>query len=175
MALFTILAVLSVQNAVDAPSTVLVSRFAAVWQYKQRRRSRTYSDPVEYCRAVGTSDQPGPQYRGPRTAPSLLRAARLSRIQADLLAWRCMDRTVYVCAQLSSTACDQAPWLNPRRWDYVLRNPDVRAECRRVNFAQCASGTHCIVGCAGGQPRVNGPSWRTDARGYAPEEWTPVR
>lgn len=138
------------------------------------RRSRTYTDPAAYCRAIGTVDAPGSPYRGPRAFPAALRAASLAAGQADLLSWRCMDGRVWACAMFSTMSCLKAPWTEPRRWDYVLRNPDVRAECRRMRNEECVGGTHCITGCAGGVPRINRSAYPIDRRGFARADWRPV-
>lgn len=156
-------------------NVILLFTFFAPVQTQARAQPQTWIDPVRYCRAVGFVDEPlhDRRYRGSRVPPVALMAAQLEPSQRDMLVWRCMNGKGWACASLSSTACLKAPWLTPRSWSYVLRDANVRAECRKAISRECVGGTHCIVGCAGGQPHINGPSYPVDWRGYAPNDWTP--
>lgn len=139
-----------------------------------KHSQQTYRDPVSYCQEVGTVDAPGRNYRGPQAWPAALRAAQLGSDQKDSLSWRCMDGTVWVCAGFSTTSCMKAPSANPQQWAYLLRDPQNINFCRSRPHDECVGGTHCIVGCVGGRPRINGPSAPTDHRGYDRSEWKPV-
>jgi hypothetical protein len=158
-------------------SVLLMGTFCAYPAPAQR--NRPFTDPVTYCRAVGTVDNPRTdrRYSGPRSTRALLRAPGLQPDQADTLVWRCMNGTAFVCANYVTmgSGCIKAPWTNAREWNYLLRDSDVRAECRRVVRAQCAGGTHCVIGCASSRPIINTNSYPVDARGFARDEWRPVR
>ena len=135
-----------------------------------------WSNPSALCRAIGNIDDPARdrRYHGPKTFPSGVRAAGLQPSDKDLLTWRCMDGRIWACAQWSTVSCMRAPWTTPRTWAYLLRDPDVRAQCRREPNAECAGATHCTAGCSSGRPKINGPDHATDRFGYDPSEWKPV-
>lgn len=136
-----------------------------------------FRDPFSFCRAVGTIDDPSHdrRYRGPASTRAMLTAAHLGESEADALSWRCANGRVLVCASLATTGCIKAPWTNPRKWAYLLNDPELRAECRRDPNAECPGATHCIAGCSGGVVIINSNQYPIDKQGYWPDEWKWVR
>jgi hypothetical protein len=132
-----------------------------------------FTDPDAYCHAVGTVDDPTTdrRYSGPQTTSAIVRAAEVTTDQDDVVVWRCMNGRVLACAAYGPPMCSKAPWLMPGSLDHALSDSGVRAQCRRVRQAQCAAGTHCMVGCASGHPIVNRDSYAVDARGFGAAEW----
>lgn len=61
----------------------------------------THSDPVSYCRAYSTVDQPGSRYTGPKAPTWMFRALKLDQeVYPDdsaRLVWRCMNGRVLAC------------------------------------------------------------------------------
>lgn len=154
-------------------AVVLLALMVLPLTFAQSQQQSSWDDPFSYCQSVGTVDEPSldRRYTGPSTTPLMLTAPGLTRPDADHLAWRCANGRVLVCATPATTGCIKAPRTNPRQWDYVLKNPSVRAECRSETNAECASATHCIVGCSGGVPIINSNPYPIDKRGYSIHEW----
>src|SRR5580692_2086084 len=68
---------------------------------------QTYSNVFDYCTAIGAIDQFDARFTG--VLPES-KAANLFKIEPGALhegafAWRCMNRAVWVCAQLNSPIC----------------------------------------------------------------------
>lgn len=133
----------------------------------------TYTDARAYCQAIGTIDEAGPTYRGTET-PAWISAAVEDHPEYASVTWRCFDGAVLACVTANSVGCSKAAWLHPESLDYVLKNPDVRAQCRSAPRLECVSGTHCLIGCVGGKPSVNRDTRPLDARGFYVDEWKVV-
>lgn len=146
-----------------------------------------YDDPVAYCRAVGTADDPmlDRRYRGPPVPPRILRATGLDQIDEPMLGsfgWRCADGRVLVCyGAMSPFAC--AGGLMPPTWSPTPAEQEYQADadeaareiCRREPDTDCAPATHCQLGCRTGEPVPGFASTiPRDERGYDPEEWEEV-
>ena len=56
--------------------------------------AESYMDPVAYCRAVGTIDQPDARYSGPKLPAWMAATLHLDPSQGKLMEWRCARGTV---------------------------------------------------------------------------------
>lgn len=142
---------------------------AAILPARQATARPAMTDPHTYCRAVKNADVPDARYRGQKTTDEILRAAR--EADPSLVVWRCMGRKVYVCAEVSATACGQAPWRNPKAWTV---NKVIQESCKETPSEQCAPGTHCIFAFKAGSPVLNRDQYPVDTRGFSPQEWRPL-
>lgn len=160
----------SARDTVSCLSTEYASRVAAL-----SSTDASYSDPAQYCAAVGTVDDPhgDARYSGPAMTDAMLAAvnARSPGATKDIITWRCARERVLACGEFSTVACGKAAWLT-----LTDRNigEDIRAICRQYPDESCAPGTHCTYGCRGGSAFVIRNQYPIDSRGYNPREWVPV-
>ncbi|MBV8675453.1 MAG: hypothetical protein JOZ33_18670, partial [Acidobacteriaceae bacterium] len=68
--------------------------------------AQTFSDPVPYCRAVGTIDKPDARYTGPRLPVWMAEKLNLKPDQAKFMEWRCADGQVLACLYGANIPCD---------------------------------------------------------------------
>ncbi len=67
--------------------------------------SRSYDDPVAYCRAVGTIDKPAAPYAGPKLPGWMATALDLQPDQGDRMEWRCARGSVLACLYGANIPC----------------------------------------------------------------------
>lgn len=143
---------------------------------------QTYTEPIQYCRAVKTIDEPDKRYTGPRVPASVL-----SRIAEDLkvpkeqvnqgdVSWRCMNGALLACIVTNSgDACAKAPGID---------DPPPRADKDKWMFDECKGkrtgvipGVHGRYVCQNGVPIVRHPNYGpgdVDARGFPTNAWVVV-
>src|ERR1700760_1768486 len=59
--------------------------------------ARTFTDPVAYCKAVGTSDKPDSRYTGPKLPAWMATKLHLQPDQPKMVEWRCANGAVLAC------------------------------------------------------------------------------
>lgn len=78
--------------------------------------SKTYDNPFEYCKAIGTVDTPGAEYSGAKVPKSILDDLRGKIGVSDSMpmeifeagtSWRCMDGKVYACNVGNNLPCQE--------------------------------------------------------------------
>ena len=93
---------------------------------------KTYSDPVAYCKAVGTIDKPDARYTGPE-APSMDgQATEHEPDQGKLMEWRCAGGSVLACQYGANIPCESKAVTSQKPSqpisDYCKQNPG-RTSC----------------------------------------------
>jgi hypothetical protein len=135
-----------------------------------------YTDPLEYCRAVGTIDRPDKRYEGPKVTQKMATAvgARLDMASAlneakqTQLVWRCLNTEVLACYRGNNNPCEKwqiKPYSNTIQ--FCKQNPNAPL----VPFAASGESTGPWT-CVGTQPKMG---QRVLVRGFAPEVWKVVR
>lgn len=132
-----------------------------------------FTDPVAYCRAVGTVDRPDRRYRGPKDPPSVMRAVGASADEEGV-AWRCYRGRLLACDGTGTTGpCDQVDVSRrpaaPMR-EYCQGNPGS-------GFIPAYAAGHYTAYawyCAGRAPAIARQITKADGRGFNPDGWTVV-
>lgn len=127
--------------------------------------ARQWSDPFEYCAAVGTVDAPDRRYAGPSlTAPIADALGVPLSSPSDRARWRCYDGRLLACASFAGPRCALTPTVT-EMLEYCSRNPGTAG-------LQAPNGTWS---CNGSNPQVpEGDTWPMDPRGFLPEAWVAI-
>ena len=141
---------------------------------------RTWSDPVAYCRAVGTVDKPDRRYAGPQATDWMRRPfvadgpATGPDDKPIPIAWRCMDGRVKACTYGANVPCDGKANVSraPNAGDvaYCRENPES-------DFIPLAAAGHDTIydwSCHGGRAVAGKVLLPVDRRGYQKAFWRTV-
>jgi hypothetical protein len=143
------------------------------------RAAAASTDPVAYCRAVGTIDAPDAQYNGP-AVPDWMARALMRAVHAPATApiaafrhaaWRCLDGAVLACATGANIPCDQKADTSH------TASAGAKRFCARNRNAEIvpayASGRATIFEwrCAAGEPVIARQVLDVDAAGFASAFW----
>ncbi len=138
-----------------------------------------YDDPVAYCAAVGTVDQPDAQYTGtdmPETivrsmiAQALVSTDAPPEIQQNGV-WRCMDDQVWVCHYGANLPClekaDTSETPSSAMEMFCQENPGAE------NIPAVVTGQATVYewGCEEEEPKVIQQIFESDSQGYLAEFW----
>ena len=133
--------------------------------------AQTFTDPVQYCQAVGTIDHPDSRYSGPKS-PAWIAAAL--KLPAGLpFTWRCANGAVLACAFGANIPCDakanvtQVP--NTAIRDFCRKSPDADFVPMVVTGHDAAATWRC----QGNNPVLVSVE-NIDAQGYEAAYWTKV-
>ena len=96
------------------PVLVLLTAVSCGAQDKEAASGKTYDNPYDYCKAVGTIDAPGKEYTGPAVPDSIAEGLKKEFGSPDSTPidvfkngtyWRCMDGNVYACSVGANIPC----------------------------------------------------------------------
>jgi hypothetical protein len=68
--------------------------------------AQSFSDPVAYCRAIGTIDKPDARYNGPKLPLWMATKLHLDPSQGNLMEWRCAGGAVLACLYDANIPCN---------------------------------------------------------------------
>jgi hypothetical protein len=158
---------------------LLLACLAAAPMLAASRAEAAWSDPVAYCRAVGTIDVPDAQYTGPAVPDWVVRALmRAMHAPANApvaafrhTAWRCLDGAVLACTTGANIPCDQkadtshTASVGAQRFCRQNRDADV--------VPAYAAGRTTIFEwrCAAGDPVIARQVQDVDAAGFPSAFW----
>ncbi len=139
----------------------------------------TYTDPFDYCAAVGTVDAPGPDYTGPQVPESVARglqtALNTPDTPLDMLqngsVWRCVEGSVYACFVGANLPCEAKAntdrTLSQEAIDYCRQNPSSDL------IPAVATGRETIYEwrCTNGAPEIVRQVFTPDAQGFIADFW----
>jgi hypothetical protein len=135
--------------------------------------AQSFTDPVPYCRAVGTIDSPDARYTGPKLPVWMAAKLQLEPSQAKFMEWRCAQGAVLACLYGANIPCDAKAVTSreptPAVTQYCQENPGS-------NFVPMfVTGHETVVSwaCQGTDPVVTRVE-AVDAEGYAKAFWQPV-
>ena len=132
--------------------------------------AQTFTDPVTYCRAVGTVDKPGSQYAGPKLPGWMAAKLNLKPDQANLMEWRCAKGAVFACVYGANIPCNAKAVISqkatPAIVEFCRQNPDSTF----VPMVVTGHETTVSWTCHDTRPVVTkvGP---VDSHGYAKAYW----
>jgi len=158
-------AVVTPPAAVTPPAVATTASLPEPLRAPSLNADATYDDPVAYCAAVGTIDQPDYRYRGPAFTQAITAALSLTEgAAADRIRWRCSAGKVMACASYIGPICDTAPSV-----------AEMVAYCRVHPAAPLLLAPHGTWSCAEGRPQLpEGVNWPVDDRGFLPRAWVTV-
>jgi hypothetical protein len=133
----------------------------------------TYSDPVPYCKAVGTIDKPDARYTGPKFPAWMAKDLKMSPDQGKMMEWRCANGAVLACQYGANIPCDSKADISQTPAqpiiDYCRQNPDSQF----VPMYVTGHASAVSWACHGPRPEVL-HSAQVDAQGYQSEYWHKV-
>lgn len=136
----------------------------------------TYSDPIAYCRGVGTVDRPGPRYRG-QDEPVWLRRFIGATEDYHSVSWRCLNGHMVACLAESMHGEECAAPITSRVSDASLR--EYCALEPNAAFIPMSHARYHLHewGCRRGRPYVTRlrPTQDLDERGFWRGSWRVVR
>ncbi len=144
----------------------------------------TFSNPFQYCKAVGTVDTPGDRYTGEKVptyiAEQLKEEFGASESMPNNLFmegtyWRCMDGSLYACNVGNNLPCqekaDVSKEPNEGMINYCKENPDAEFI---PAFAQGRTTVYEWK-CSGTEPEIVKQIIDTDAAGYQKNFWYKIK
>jgi len=166
--------------AAPAATSTAVPATAAAAPTTSAGSSTTYSDPFNYCAAVGTIDLPDGRYTGPKTPEAVVKGLmKASGVSADMpqevfsqgTFWRCMDKQVYGCFVGANLPCDSKANTSqeplPTMNDFCKANPNS-------DFIPAAATGHDTIyawSCKNDTAVAGQQVFHVDAQGYISEIW----
>ncbi len=141
---------------------------------------KTYENPFEYCKAVGTVDTPGAEYTGPKMPEVITQSLRKIMGVSDTMPkemfdegtyWRCMGGSIYACNVGNNLPCqykaDVSKEPNDGMLNYCGENPDAEF------IPMYASGRTTVYEwkCDNGTPEIVKQITKTDKAGYIADIW----
>ena len=146
-----------------------------------------YTDPFQYCAAVGTVDKPDSRYVGPAVPATIaagLRRAFDAPADAPLepftrgTSWRCMSGKVYACNVGANLPCDAKAEVSKTPSEPIVQYCRQRPDADVVPMVVTGRDTVYEWRCRGGAPVAVRQFTQPDARGYLSNIWyelTPPR
>ncbi len=135
--------------------------------------AQTFTEPVTYCRAVGTIDKPSAQYTGPKLPGWMAAKLNLKPDQANLMEWRCAKGAVLACVYGANIPCNAkavtSQKANPAIVDFCRQNPDSSF----VPMVVTGHETAVSWACRGPNPVVIKVA-AVDDQGYVKAYWQQV-
>lgn len=132
-----------------------------------------FTDPVAYCRHVGTIDRPDAHYTGPKLPAWMAAELHMKPDESRLMEWRCADGAVLACQYGANIPCDAKANTSrtptPAIAQFCRDNPDA-------DFVpMVVTGHETVVSwaCRSRQPVVTQVG-EVDAQGYAKMFWQRV-
>jgi hypothetical protein len=135
--------------------------------------AESFTDPVAYCRAVGTIDRPDARYQGPKLPDWMAAKLNLQPSQEKMMEWRCAGGAVLACLYGANIPCDAKADTSRTPTaaisDYCRQNPGSDF------MPMYVTGHETVVSwaCKGADPAVINVG-AVDAQGYAKAFWEPV-
>ena len=128
--------------------------------------SSSFSDPLAYCSAVGTIDDPDSRFTGP-ALPFVIGSA-LSQTHGGLqgpVHWRCEDGAVRACDSRGGPVCEQTPSVE-QMIAFCKQHPGTKRVPAPAGWWYCKAKRPMIP---------KGQQWPVDARGFFPDAWITIR
>jgi hypothetical protein len=135
--------------------------------------AQTFTDPVPYCKAVGTLDKPDARYAGPKLPAWMAEKLHLQSNEERMMEWRCANKAVLACLYGANIPCGSKAKTSrkptPAIVDYCRQNPNSAFVPTVVTGHESAVSWACHRNV----PVVT-RSAAVDAQGYQKDFWTVV-
>lgn len=135
--------------------------------------AQSFTDPIDYCKTVGTIDRPDARYTGPKLPEWMAKDLNLKPNQGKFMEWRCAKCEVLACLYGANIPCNSKANSSRKPTqaivDYCKQNPDSTF----VPMVVTGHETTVSWACHGTSPSVI-KSAAVDAQGYAKAYWRKV-
>ena len=135
--------------------------------------AQTYSDPVPYCKAVGTIDKPDARYTGPKLPAWMAEKLNMLPDQAKLMEWRCANGAVLACQYGANIPCDAKAVTSKQPTQPIIDYCRQNADSQFVPMYVTGHDTSVSWACRGSRPVVI-RSAEVDEQGYQKDFWHKV-
>jgi hypothetical protein len=135
--------------------------------------AQSFSDPVPYCRAVGTIDRPDARYTGPKLPGWMAAQLHLQPDQAKFMEWRCAQGAVLACLYGANIPCNAKAVTSREPTAAVIQYCQENPGSDFVPMYVTGHDTVVSWACQGPAPLVKNVE-RVDAEGYAKAFWQAV-
>jgi len=141
-----------------------------------------YADPVPYCAATGTIDQPDGNYIGvkspswlPEALKHAIRApANVSAQSLEPIVWRCADGAVLACSLALGIPCNERAGTSRIPSAAALRFCRTASEGAEVPVRIEGNTSIFVWRCHDGWPHVVGRRDEVDGQGFPARFWFKV-
>ncbi|NPV07493.1 MAG: hypothetical protein HPY83_05940 [Anaerolineae bacterium] len=139
----------------------------------------TFTDPFEYCAAVGTIDAPDERYTGPEVpdsvAQGLQSALGLTGTPPPPIAqnslWRCMDGMVYACTVGANLPCQEKADTSRTPTEAMIKYCQEEPDSEFIPAAVTGRATVYSWRCTEGEPEIIEQVFQVDAQGFLADFW----
>ncbi|HZD49318.1 MAG TPA: hypothetical protein VE178_11290 [Silvibacterium sp.] len=135
--------------------------------------AQTFSDPIAYCKSVGTINKPDARYTGPKLPKWMAEKLNMKPAQGKLMEWRCANGAVLACQYGANIPCGSKAVTSQKPTqpiiDYCRQNPDSQFVPMVVTGHESAVSW----ACHGPRPSVIRSS-PVDDQGYEQAYWRTV-
>jgi hypothetical protein len=135
--------------------------------------AQTYSDPVPYCKAVGTIDKPDARYSGPKLPAWMAKALNMQPDQGKLMEWRCAKGAVLACQYGANIPCDSKAVTSQKPTQAIIEYCRQNSGSDFVPMYVTGHDSAVSWACKGTAPAVI-HSASVDAQGYQASYWQKV-
>jgi hypothetical protein len=131
---------------------------------------QTFTDPLVYCKAVGTIDDPDKRYVGPRITEEMAATFRTRLSEKPVIDWRCSGGQVLACRTLNSPLCGKyVITVTAAMQEFCSSNPN-----EKIIPAAVAGHAPVEWTCIGTAPSITKRFGKLDSRGFDRARWKPV-
>jgi len=135
--------------------------------------AQSFSDPVAYCKAVGTIDKPDSRYTGPKLPEWMAKDLNLKPDQDKFMEWRCAKGVVLACLYGANIPCDSKANTSRKPTEAIVDYCKQNSDSTFVPMVVTGHETTVSWACHGGVPTVI-KSAKVDAQGYTKAYWRKV-
>ena len=132
-----------------------------------------YRDPLAYCQAVGTINQPDARYVGPKLPAWMAKQLNLQPGQDSMMEWRCSNGAVLACVYGANIPCNSTANTNQTPTAAITNYCHHNKNASFIPMYVTGHETAVTWACQGKTPIVVGIA-PTDGQGYASGNWRKV-
>ena len=137
-----------------------------------------YTDPFEYCRAVGTIDRPDARYKGPAIPANVVAALEFlpGTLGMDHIEWRCAKGKLMGCVSTKAPVCSALTESEKSRTPTNEMVKYCREHPSLYPMPQNVVGYNNLYkwNCESSSPVIGGEIISTDEQGYNASLWKVV-
>jgi len=148
-----------------------LAAFALLWAAPATAQG--FTDPIPYCRAVGTIDRADARYAGPKLPDWMAAKLGLAPNQAAMMEWRCARGRVLACVYGANLPCGARAVTSRKPTGAITEFCRDHPDARFVPMVVTGHETVVSWACRGKRPAVTSVA-SVDAQGYAKAIWRQV-
>ncbi len=146
--------------------------------------AKSFTDPFEYCLAVGTIDKPDARYTGDAVTDDIIEGYKQSAKLTDstmpseqwkkATIWRCMGGRVYACNFGANLPCDSKAETDKTPTQAVKDFCGTEPDAEFIPMAVTGHATVYNWRCTKGEPVIVEQIVQPDEAGFLSDIWYPV-